>query len=734
MSQFRLLAVRPLIDCNTRYTKVLQKGKIYPFFQGYKFLNEDGLPVDIEDSIASVVLPENMISCLYDLTTADEHKLNVEISAVVGKNGSGKSTLIELLFGSIYLLSVAEDISEDSFEKLDKRIDKESELIKYFKEKWNAELEHWQIMAKDFDKFLKEGYAKKSFIELSGAYSRSEFLVSEFKGMMDSAINRKKGLEDRIQRVKDMADGFRVQLIYQYDKRVYCLTLLPEEEKPSIKLNLITHKGNVSKSDARLYNQDLPFSALMKSDFFYTIAINYSHYALNAKYVGNWIDTIFHKNDGYKVPLVVNPMRHDGNFDINREITLAKYRLISNLLVQSVFTDKKEVQLTEQLSVKSVTFKLNRKKVDSNLIRIDNGIQGKEREKNIIKDFFYVFFDDENFEKKLRERDQIVDLLLNYILKKIDDLKKYDGLGSFTLEDNGKFGKTREYFRTLKKEESHVTYKLKQVVYFLSQFVDENVKSPIKSWSSDIYNEKEVVFELDFEEISEWTGKDNLWNLISRLPPPIFDIDFILVDQNQETSQLSDLSSGEQQMINTIQTVLYHINNLQSVHYSGLVRLPYKTINIVFDEIELYFHPAFQRSFIKRLRVALQQLYLGDKTTITNLNIMFLTHSPFILSDIPKDNISMLKINELSGKSVASAPDTQTFAANINELLAGSFFLEGTLMGEYAEEKVNDLIKVVSELKEPNLEQFEILQLIGDGYLRNSLRYFLNRRNDQNRN
>ncbi|MET0572150.1 MAG: hypothetical protein ABWZ79_12045 [Pedobacter agri] len=687
----------------------------------------------MDDSIASVVLPENMISGLYDLTTADEHKLNVEISAVVGKNGSGKSTLIELLFGSIYLLSIAEGISEDSFEKLDKKIAKQAELIKYFEEKWKEELERWQTMAKDFDTFLKRRNGNRSFIELSGAYSRSEFLVSELKGMMDSAITRKKEFEDRIQRVKDMADGFRAQLIYQYDKRIYCLTLLPKEEKPFIKLNLLSH-SKVSESDTRLYNQDLPLSALIKSHFFYTIAINYSHYALNTKYVGNWIDTIFHKNDGYKVPLVVNPMRHDGNFDINREITLAKYRLISNLLVQSILTDKKEVQLTEQLSVKSVIFKLNREKVESKLIRIDKGIQGKEREKKIIKDFFYVFFDDENFEKKLRERDQIVDLLLNYILKKIEDLKKYDGLGSFSLEENGKFGNTREYLKTLKKEESHVTYKLKQAVYFLSQLVDENVKSPIKSWSSDIYNKKEVVFELDFEKISEWTGKENLWNVISRLPPPIFDIDFILVDRNKEPSLLSDLSSGEQQMINTIQTVLYHINNLQSVHYSGLVRLPYKTINIVFDEIELYFHPAFQRSFIKRLREALQQLYLGHKTTITNLNIMFLTHSPFILSDIPKDNISMLEVDKVKGKSVASAPDTQTFAANINELLAGSFFLEGTLMGEYAEEKVNDLIKVVSELKDPSREQSEILQLIGDGYLRNSLRYFLNRRNDQNRN
>jgi predicted ATP-binding protein involved in virulence len=194
-----------------------------------------------------------------------------------------------------------------------------------------------------------------------------------------------------------------------------------------------------------------------------------------------------------------------------------------------------------------------------------------------------------------------------------------------------------------------------------------------------------------------------------------------------------ELSSGEQQMILTLQTVLYHLNNLQSVRYSKLPRLHYRAINLVFDEIELYFHPAYQRSFINELCLALGRLYVGDEKAIESINMVFLTHSPFILSDIPQANIMLLEVDKDKGISLPKAPKTQTFAANINELLAGSFFLDGTLMGEFAENKVNELIGAVKDEKQLSGAQQRLLNLIGDSYLSNTLKHFLSRRNnDQN--
>ena len=72
---------------------------------------------------------------------------------------------------------------------------------------------------------------------------------------------------------------------------------------------------------------------------FYTIVINYSHYAYNSleyksEIIGRykkhfWIDALFHKNDGYITPIVLNPFREKGNIDINIETELAKQRSIA---------------------------------------------------------------------------------------------------------------------------------------------------------------------------------------------------------------------------------------------------------------------------------------------------------------------------------------------------------------------------------------------------------------------
>lgn len=45
-----------------------------------------------------------------------------------------------------------------------------------------------------------------------------------------------------------------------------------------------------------------------------------------------WIKGVFHKNDGYLAPLVLNPKRTKGNIDINIENHLAKSRLMSSEL------------------------------------------------------------------------------------------------------------------------------------------------------------------------------------------------------------------------------------------------------------------------------------------------------------------------------------------------------------------------------------------------------------------
>ena len=70
-----------------------------------------------------------------------------------------------------------------------------------------------------------------------------------------------------------------------------------------------------------------------------------------------------------------------------------------------------------------------------------------------------------------------------------------------------------------------------------------------------------------------------------------------------------------------------------------------------------------------------------------------MTHSPFILSDVIKSNILYLQ----GGKDARADMKVQTFASNINELLAESFFLNGGFAGEFASEVINDLVTYLIE-------------------------------------
>jgi ABC-type cobalamin/Fe3+-siderophores transport system ATPase subunit len=93
-------------------------------------------------------------------------------------------------------------------------------------------------------------------------------------------------------------------------------------------------------------------------NFFYTIGTNYSQYSLNSNDYGGWIDNIFHKNDSYQTPLVVNPYRDKGNIDINKENDLIKSRLLAYLLLG----DPEHLKLTEKQTAQNAIFKLNSNK------------------------------------------------------------------------------------------------------------------------------------------------------------------------------------------------------------------------------------------------------------------------------------------------------------------------------------------------------------------------------------
>jgi predicted ATP-binding protein involved in virulence len=172
---------------------------------------------------------------------------------------------------------------------------------------------------------------------------------------------------------------------------------------------------------------------------------------------------------------------------------------------------------------------------------------------------------------------------------------------------------------------------------------------------------------------------------------------------------MSVLSSGEKQLLNTIGAIIYHIQNIESTH-------SYNTINLILEEIELYFHPDYQRLFIYRL---LKQIYGADLKHIKNINITFVTHSPFILSDIPKCNVLFLN----NGEPDYTMQDN-TFGANIHSMLKNAFFLPNLLIGEFAYQKINELFRQLNGYQYRNTDIASLKQkitIVGEPYLREQL-------------
>lgn len=432
------------------------------------------------------------------------------------------------------------------------------------------------------------------------------------------------------------------------------------------------------------------------TNFFYSLVTNYSQYALNSKEQGMWLEGLFHKNDGYQVPIVINPMRAKGNIDINTENQLAKARFLTNLLRPTV----KDRFISENLEVKIVSLQINPKNRNKEILNV---LEKEKEGKDKLTSREELKLIDLNLDKtlllgKLNEIynfgfseirnegdvDEWVKLSLDYLFYKLVSIAlTYPDYAQFFDKGNKTFysEKLQEYLEELiLRDTSHKAFKLKQTLNFLKfRHIPTNLGHlTLDNLSAKI---QEVIFANNLPEERR----------IELLPPPVFKLDLLLEligkESGKELVNFSLLSSGEKQLIYSTNSIVYHLNNLDSVNKG----YTYKNVNIMLDEIELYFHPEYQRKFINYLR---DQISYSSFQQIRSLNFCFITHSPFILSDISASNILFLTIDS-DNKAEQVEIGSETFCANIHELLAHGFFMDKGLMGEYAVKKVKEVIDVI---------------------------------------
>lgn len=170
-----------------------------------------------------------------------------------------------------------------------------------------------------------------------------------------------------------------------------------------------------------------------------------------------------------------------------------------------------------------------------------------------------------------------------------------------------------------------------------------------------------------------------------------------------------ELSTGEKSLLDLIYS-------LKSIIFQRL-KLNAKSIFILLDEIESFLNPQWQKKVI---------FYLVNffKNNDISLHFIMTTHSPFLLSDLPKENIIFLE----KGKQAYPFENGQTFGANIHTLLSHGFFMEGGLMGEFAKGKITEIIEILKkeQLSEDEIKTCKhIISIIGEPILQKTLEHQL---------
>jgi len=262
-------------------------------------------------------------------------------------------------------------------------------------------------------------------------------------------------------------------------------------------------------------------------------------------------------------------------------------------------------------------------------------------------------------------------------IKKIEDFENLSNLNSS--KDLLKLLIANFYFVDINNKDSKITFPFQDFYDFILKIEtlldnDENILSRYNQLNLNFISATEILFFYD--------------NINSKLS------DF-KIDNYQFLKFYPDkiISSGEEMIFNLI-SLLY-----ENKEVNTNVDLP----KILFlDEADLGLHPKWKKMFVNTLIKILPKIFIGMR-----IQIIFTTHDPLTLSDIPNNNIVYLK--KQKGKTLILEDGNKpkkSFGANITDLLADSFFIENGLMGAFAKDKINNIIIWLND-KNRDLNQIE---------------------------
>lgn len=475
----------------------------------------------------------------------------------------------------------------------------------------------------------------------------------------------------------------------------------------------------------------------------------------------NWITGVFHKNDGYMCPIVLNPFRSGGQINMDNEASLTVSRLSALLISQHI--DKHplvEDFLLDHISYERKNDFYKRFKPiytkDKDLLKIgkvnllaDGGDLKLFREAAEKKGTAAAIILSElscPYHRYLSETEVFARMYLVYKILNIaatyPHYSEYSRYGDINKTLSSKrlsvsHTKLRELVREVYNRKTHIEQKVHQVLIFITKMNDlRNYFADLDtSWLEQTFTfedyRRQLELPVEFESIEE---------CLRSLPPNIFRQTIYLKRKREdgtwdENIPFSKMSSGQKQVLYQLSTLIYHLLNLKSVPEDDI---HYKEISIVLDEIEVCFHPEYQRMFITRLLDLLtNRLHLND---YFGIHIWLTTHSPFILSDIPNENIVYMEDgHQLTKEEIEKRKILPPMAANISDLLHQSFFLHNGFIGEYARTKIISLAEYLKSDREQlglwNMNQARIfIDGVKEPFISKQLRMLYTQKNEKNTN
>lgn len=174
-------------------------------------------------------------------------------------------------------------------------------------------------------------------------------------------------------------------------------------------------------------------------------------------------------------------------------------------------------------------------------------------------------------------------------------------------------------------------------------------------------------------------------------------------------------SSGEDKLMILLSRLYEVFKDFDSYIYED------ENLILLLDEAELGYHPEWEKRYVYAILNYIQDLinYNINKRKIdsklTNIQIILTTNSPMILSDILPQNVIQLDNDNVNSKC------EKAFGANILDLYSEPFFINTGLIGRFAQEKINKVLKYVNGEEENELDYRFIINSIGDQNIRTFL-------------